>query len=113
MINFKAQPDREFKYILTLVNHFSKFSVLWPLPSKRAEEVANKLLPIFLTFGAPVILHSDNGRKFVNAVISELSTLWPKLKLVTGQPRHPQSQDAIERLNGVIQDKLKILDTRK
>ena len=44
----------------------------------------------------------------MNAVISELSTLWPELKLVTGRPRHPQSQGAVERLNGVIQDKLEI-----
>ena len=108
LINFQTLPDGEFKYILTFTNHFSKFCVLRPLTSKRAEEVANTLLPIFLTFGAPVILHSDNGREFVNAVISELSTLWPELKLVTGRPRHPQSQGAVERLNGVIQDKLKI-----
>ncbi|KRX78281.1 KRAB-A domain-containing protein 2 [Trichinella sp. T6] len=31
-----------------------------------------------------------------------------KLKLVTGRPRHPQSQGAVERLNGVVQDKLAI-----
>ena len=79
-----------------------------PLKSKRAEEVAQTLLPVFLTFGAPAVLQSDNGREFVNSVISELSTLWPQLQLVTGRPRHPQSQGAVERLNGVIQDKLKI-----
>ena len=79
-----------------------------PLRSKRAEEIAHTLLPVFLTFGAPVILQSDNGREFVNSVISELSTLWPQLQLVTGRSRNPQSQGAVERLNGVIQDKLKI-----
>ena len=81
-------PDKDYKYILTYVNHFTKFCVLTPVKSKRAEEVAEALLPIFLTFGAPVILQSDNGREFVNAVISELSTLWPDLQLVTGRPRH-------------------------
>ena len=101
-------PDKDYKYILTYVNHFTKFCVLTPVKSKRAEEVAEVLLPIFLMFGAPVILQSDNGREFVNAVISELSTLWPDLQLVTGRPRHPQSQGAVERLNGVIQDKLRI-----
>ncbi|XP_068234227.1 KRAB-A domain-containing protein 2-like [Palaemon carinicauda] len=90
----------------TFVNHFSKFCVLRTLTTKRAEEVAANLLDIFLTFGAPAILQSDNGREFVNAVIAELSTLWTELKLVTGRPRHPQSQGAVERLNGVIQDKL-------
>jgi hypothetical protein len=53
-------------------------------------------------------LQSDYGREFVNAVIAEFSMLWPELKLVTERPRHPQSQGAVERLNGVIQDKLVI-----
>lgn len=108
LVNMQTLPDKDYKYILTYVNHFTKFCVLTPVKSKRAEEVAEALLPIFLTFGAPVILQSDNGREFVNAVISELSTLWPDLQLVTGRPRHPQSQGAVERLNGVIQDKLRI-----
>ena len=108
LINYQTLPDGGFKYIMTYVNHFSKFCVLRPLQSKRAEEVAFHLLDIFLTFGAPCILQSDNGREFVNNVLSELSILWPNLKLVTGRPRHPQSQGAVERLNGVIQDKLSI-----
>ncbi|KRY02992.1 KRAB-A domain-containing protein 2, partial [Trichinella patagoniensis] len=77
---------------MTYLNHFTKFCILSPLKSKRAEEVASKLLEIFLTFGAPSILQSDNGREFSNAIIAELKTCWPELKLVTGRPRHPQSQ---------------------
>ena len=50
----------------------------------------------------------DNGREFVNEVIAELATLWSEFKLVTGRARHPQSQGAVDRLNGVVQDKLKI-----
>ncbi|GFR64338.1 KRAB-A domain-containing protein 2 [Elysia marginata] len=93
---------------MTYVNHFTKFCVLRRLTTKKAEEVAKNLLDTFLTFVAPAILQSDNGREFVNAVIAELSTLWPQLKLVTERLRHPQSQGAVERLNGVIQDKLVI-----
>ena len=37
-----------------------------------------------------------------------MSTLWPDYKLLTGRPRHPQSQGTVERLNGVVKDKLKI-----
>ncbi|KRY08173.1 SCAN domain-containing protein 3 [Trichinella patagoniensis] len=47
------------------------------------------------------ILQSDNGQEFSNAMIAELKTCWPELKVVTGRPRHPQSQGAVERLNGV------------
>ena len=50
----------------------------------------------------------DTGPELVNEVIAELATLWPELKLVTSRARHPQSQGAVDRLNGVVQDKLKI-----
>ncbi|KRX52056.1 KRAB-A domain-containing protein 2 [Trichinella sp. T9] len=97
MKNFQSMPDGNFKYIMTYLNHFTKFCILSPLKSKRAEEVASKLLEIFLTFGASSILQSDNGRVFSYDIIAELKTCWPELKLVTGRPRHPQSQAICKR----------------
>ncbi|KRZ48619.1 KRAB-A domain-containing protein 2 [Trichinella nativa] len=79
------------------LNHIKKFCILNPLMLKRAEEVASKLLESILTFGAPIILQSDNCREFSSAIIAELKTCWPELKLVTGRPRHPQSQGAVKR----------------
>ncbi|KRX33762.1 SCAN domain-containing protein 3, partial [Trichinella sp. T9] len=46
----------------------------------------------YVAFSAPSILQSDNGQEFSNAIIAELKTYWPELKLVTGRPRQPQSQ---------------------
>ncbi|KRX82843.1 KRAB-A domain-containing protein 2 [Trichinella sp. T6] len=66
-----------------LMSRAQKFCILSPLMLKRAEEVASKLLEIFLTFGAPSILQSDNGREFSYVIIAELKTCWPELKLVT------------------------------
>ncbi|KRZ65334.1 KRAB-A domain-containing protein 2, partial [Trichinella papuae] len=80
LINFQTMPDGDFKFIMTYLNHFAKFCILSPLKSKQAEEVASKLLEIFFTFSCSGILQSDNGR----------------------------SQGAVERLNGVVQDKLSI-----
>jgi hypothetical protein len=70
-----SQADHEFKLIMVYQDHLTKFVLLRALQSKRAEEVAYQLTDIFLTFGAPCILHSDNGREFVNSVIAELTTL--------------------------------------
>lgn len=83
-----------------------KFCVLGPLTTKRADEVATILLDIFLTFGASAILQSDNGREFFYADSAELSTPWPKLKLVTGFP--PPSSKPVCCWNGDIQDILVI-----
>ncbi|KRX14703.1 KRAB-A domain-containing protein 2 [Trichinella nelsoni] len=107
-INFQTMPDGDFKYIMTHLNHFKKFCILSPQMLKRTEEVASKLLEILLAFGAPSILQTDNGQEFSYIIIAELKTCWPELKLVTCRPRHPQSQSAVERLNGVVQDKLAI-----
>ncbi|KRZ47709.1 KRAB-A domain-containing protein 2, partial [Trichinella nativa] len=103
-----AREERARKLPKSLVVKPLKFCILSPLMLKRAEEVASKLLESILTFGAPIILQSDNCREFSSAIIAELKTCWPELKLVTGRPRHPQSQGAVERLNGVVQDKLAI-----
>jgi transposase InsO family protein len=80
-------------------DHLTKFVQLRPLKNKRAEEVAYHLLNIFLTFGAPAILHSDNGREFSNRVISELCTMWKDVKIVHGKARHSQTQGSVERAN--------------
>ena len=66
---------------------------------QRAAEVAFQLLDIFLLFGAPHILQSDNGAEFTASVITELKQIWPELVIVHGKPRHPQSQGFAERLN--------------
>ena len=81
-------------------------SLFRPLTSKCAVEVARELLMIFLDFGAPKILQSDNGREFTAKIITELASMFPELVLVNGRPRHPQSQGSVERANGVMKDKL-------
>ena len=68
--------------------------------------MAFQLLDIFLLFGAPAILQSDNGSEFTAQVIRELKELWLQLIMVHGKPRHPQSQGSVEGANGDIKDML-------
>lgn len=106
LIDFQTQPDGNYKFIMVYQDHLTKFVLLRALTSKRAEEVAHHLNDIFLTIGAPCILQSDNGREFVNNVISELASLWSELKIVHGKPRHSQSQGSVERANQDIENML-------
>ena len=92
--------------MLHYVEYLTKYHILRPPKSKTAIEVARELLNIFLDFGAPHFLQSDNGREFTTSVISELSKLWPNLTLVNGRPRHPQSQGCVERSNGDMKNKI-------
>ena len=87
-------------------DHLTKFVIFRALTSKRAAEVAHHLLDISLLIGAPSIPQSDNGSEFTAEVISELKIVWPRLVMVHGKPRHPQSQGSVERANGDIKDML-------
>jgi hypothetical protein len=106
LIDLQSHRDGDYVFIMVYQDHLTKFVQLRPLKSKRAEEVAYHLLNIFLTFGAPAILHSDNGREFSNRVISELCAMWKDVKIVHGKPRHSQTQGSVERANQDIQNML-------
>ena len=71
-----------------------------------AEEVAYQLMDIFCVFGAPFILHSDNGREFTNKIIENLAYMWPGMNLENGKPRHSQRQESVERSNQDVRDML-------
>jgi len=69
-------------------------------------DLAFELLKIFLGFGAPHILHSDNGGEFVAEVIDSMVSLWPDCKIVHGRPRRPQSQGSVESSNQCVENML-------
>jgi len=107
LIDMQSNPDRDMTFILVYQDHLTKFVLLRSLHSKRADEVAYHLLDIFTTFGAPNILHSDNGREFCNQIIKSLCEMWNDIKIVHGKPRHSESQGSVERANQDVQNMLK------
>jgi len=89
LIDMQSMPNGHHKWIMVYQDHLTKYCILRPLSTKRAAEVAYQLMDIFLLFGAPQIMQSDNGSEFTVAVISELKLLWPDLLMVHVNPRHP------------------------
>jgi hypothetical protein len=102
LIDMQSLPHDSFKWIMVTI----KCNVIRPLTSTRAAEVAYQLMDIFLLFGAPHILQSDNGSEFTAQIISDLKELWPELVIVLGKPCQPQSQGSVERANYDIKDML-------
>ena len=104
-------PDGPYQWILHAVDHWSKFNFGYPIVSKHATCVAECLeLQLFPYFGVPRILHSDNGREFINRVIQHLLNRWnSQIQLVSGRPRHPQSQGVVERAHATLERKLSAL----
>ena len=98
-------PDEDFKWILHTTDHWSKFNLAFPLVNKGAHDVAEALEKyVFPVMGLPSTLHSDNGREFVNPVIAEILNDWPgQVQLVSGWPRHPQSQGVVEQAHYTLE----------
>lgn len=61
LIDFQSCPDNAYKWLMSYQDHATKFLQLRPLQSNETKYVAEELLKIFLTFGAPAILQSDHG----------------------------------------------------
>ena len=54
--------NRTYKYIMILLDIFSRYIFLRPLQSKKAAEMAFNLLQIFSDAGPPIRIQSDQGR---------------------------------------------------
>jgi hypothetical protein len=66
----EAQPEQAT--ILVVQDHFSRYVWLRVIDSPSAQAVAQALVAIFVDFGCPSILHTDNGPEFRNALLTEL-----------------------------------------
>ena len=96
--------DNEYRYIIHMRDHFTKFSWAKAIKQKTAKSVAKFVYKIFLMF-PPTILQCDNGMEF-SSLMSHLEELWPSLKIIHGRPRHPQSQGMVERGNAIMEKKI-------
>nr|XP_025714346.1 SCAN domain-containing protein 3 [Callorhinus ursinus] len=106
LIDMQLNPDGEYKFIMHYQDLRTKLSFLRSLKSKKPKEVAHALLDIFTIIGAPSVLQSDNGREFSSQIVSELSNIWPELKIVHGKPLPCQSQSSVNQTNEDIQDRI-------
>ena len=105
LIDMITNPDVEYNWILDYQDHFTKWVVLRPLKRKFAVDIADTLISIFYTLGAPCFRQSDSGKEFDNNLLFvTLNQLWPSTKIIHGKPRHPQSQDSVESANKRVEN---------
>ena len=98
--------DDTYHFILIVVDVFSRFVWLMPLKSKCAPVIAKKLFKLFVNFGHPKIIQSDNGTEFINDIIDHLRLLfsWEHRR---STPYYPQSNGIAERSVGETKDLLR------
>ena len=94
-------PYAKYHYVLTCVDHFSKFKWSYLLRDKRPETVLKNIELVFATYEKPQILQSDNGKEFYNTVLAEYCKK-VGVELIRGSVRHPQSQGVVEKVNDFV-----------
>ena len=82
-----------YKYILVVLDVFSRFCYLRALQSKSSTEVAGRLLEIFSDAGPPLRLQSDQGTEFKGAVKKLMKTM--QVRIIHSRPYHPQAQGKV------------------
>ena len=90
------------KYLLVLVDYFTRWVEAFPLPDQTAETVARSFIHEFVChFGAPLEVHSDQGRNFESNLFREACRLLEITKTRT-TPYHPSSNGLVERFNRTL-----------
>lgn len=84
------------KFILVIIDLFSKFIFLHALKEKSAQTIAASLFLTFCNFGHPEVLISDNGSEFINSIMKELTSLF-SINHRRSCPYHPQANGSAER----------------
>jgi len=99
------------KYILVLVDAFTKWVEAYPLPDQEASTCMDAAYAgFFARFGLPLQLHSDQGCNFESTLVKELCALAGVHKTRT-TPFHPRSDGLTERANRTILQMLRTTTT--
>lgn len=91
------------KYILVIMDYFTKWPEVFAIPNQEAVTIAEKLVnEVCCRFGVPLVIHSDQGRNFESAVFQETCRIMGLHKTRT-TAYHPQSDGMVERFNQTLE----------
>jgi len=97
--------SRGYKYVLCIVDNYSRWIECIPLKGLTANETCNALISTFFRLGLPKILRHDNGNNFVAGLNKELyKRLGIEMRCST--PIHPECNGLVERANQTIKHML-------
>ncbi|CAL9691335.1 unnamed protein product [Knipowitschia caucasica] len=103
------RSDQGNRYVLAAMDYFTKWPEAFAIPDQEAVTVADTLVEgMFSRFGAPEVIHSDQGRNFESAVFSAMCQRMGAQKTRT-TPLHPQSDGLVERFNRTLAKQLAII----
>jgi hypothetical protein len=96
-----AGSNNKIKYLLNVVDHFSKFAWSIPIKHKNKEVVSTKLAELFLVEGFPNIIQSDNGGEFKNWLLHSFASS-NGIEIKHSEPYNSSTQGLVEKFNGTL-----------
>ena len=86
-------------WILTVVDHFTRYPIMIALPDRKTETIARVLFEkVFCVYGAPKKILSDRGKELIAESIEQIYDKWG-IKLATTGGYNPQANGACERFH--------------
>ena len=105
LVEYKS-VSKGCKYVLSVIDHLTRFLILVPVPNKRATTIAQALVEhVFSVFSPPETLHSDQGTEFENELVKELQAVFGFRKTRTSAYR-PQGNSVLERVHSTLHNML-------
>ena len=102
LLDMSVTTARGNRYVLVIVDCFTRWTEAFPLPDKTAHSVADAFFNnVVCRFGMPIVIHSDQGREFENKIIHELCLIGGSHKTRTS-PYHPEGDGMVERFNRTL-----------
>lgn len=96
------KSDSGNRFIIVVMDYFTKWPEAFPVADQTAETVAEGLVNhVISRFGIPQELHSDQGTNFESRIFQEVVKLLGIRKTRT-TPMHPQSNGLVERFNRTL-----------
>ena len=77
--------EEGFRWLLTIVDQFSRWPMAIPLRTRTSAEIARALHDHLITLhGPPITVLSDRGRELISRSMQQLCTMWGIRRVATG-----------------------------
>jgi transposase InsO family protein len=95
-----------YTHLLVIIDKFSKWVEVRPITNLRAEQAVTFFTNIVYRFGVPNSIITDNGSQFMGRKFLEFCDKF-HIRVDWAAVAHPQTNDQVERANGMILQGLK------
>ena len=101
LVDFSKYKEKQFSWIFTAIDIFSRKANAIPLSKKSASSVVRALPKLLSAFSSVSVIQSDNGNEFLNVDFKNYCEV-NGIKHIRSKEYTPQSQGKVERFNGTL-----------